>query len=222
MGVREKSPRISINKLVEYLEANSTRRKRIVLDQKKPYKPIVTRYKEADDAILKYITSGFDEIVLSQAIEELEGKECVNDHQIQDRDLSIELLELIPDIEFPNFDGCTLSEYSGDNPKLDISGVDVSVRPEIIIRKGDSIGAIKIHRGKTFTLDQELLKCASLVVHQFIDEHVAEDLVDADKNLCFAIDCFNGLIEEAPNSSARRMSRLETACQEITLWWNAV
>lgn len=45
-------PRLSVNKLAEYLEASSTRRKKIVFDAKYPEKFIVTRYKEAREAIV--------------------------------------------------------------------------------------------------------------------------------------------------------------------------
>ena len=44
-------PRISVNKLAEYMEANSIRRKKIVYDAKYPQKFIVTRYKESKDTI---------------------------------------------------------------------------------------------------------------------------------------------------------------------------
>jgi hypothetical protein len=222
MEVKKKQPRISINKLAEYLEATANRRKRIVKDQKTPFSPIVTRYQEADNAILRYILSNYDGDLINQAISELENKACTSEHQINDRDSSILLLEHIGDMELPDLSGYKLSLYDGINPKLIISGVEVSVRPEIIVRKGNRVGAIKIHRGKTFTLNEELLKCVAIVLHDFVKEHIADTDEVVDSSLCFAVDAFEKLFAYTPNAVTRRKERIATACEEIALWWDAV
>ena len=47
------APRISVNKLGEYMTATPLRRRRIVLDQKRPKTFIFARYREPQDAIVK-------------------------------------------------------------------------------------------------------------------------------------------------------------------------
>ena len=67
-------PQISLNKLAEYLDANPTRRKRIVKDAKDPQPFIVTRYNEARNGIIEYINSGCDVQKIEDVISSLKDK----------------------------------------------------------------------------------------------------------------------------------------------------
>lgn len=56
---RRERPRISVNKLGEYLtEPNPSRRRRILLDQKEPKDFILPYYDPARDAILRFFGDG--------------------------------------------------------------------------------------------------------------------------------------------------------------------
>ena len=216
--------RISLNKLGEYLQANPGRRKRIVGDAKNPQRFIVTRYADAKDAIKLYFTSGYDVDVLNESIENHEGKETTSEFQEQDQMLSIELLEIMLDLDLPDLIDFEVAAYDGANPKLNISEVEVSVNPDLIIRgnrKGqDVVGAIKVHVSKSNQLGEEGAKNIATVLKKFVEDHVAKDNERVAFDLCVSVDTFGKSFETAPRSFKRRMTYIEAACEEIALWWN--
>lgn len=220
------SPRISVNKLGEYLQANSARRKRIVTDCKHPKKFITTRYTDAKNAVCQYFMSDYNTDIIDDSIAALEDKECKSDFQVQDRDLSIELLELVLDGDYPDLSHCDISLYNGDNPKVNISGVDISINPNLIIRcekKGQKlIGGLKIHTSKSNSLDEEAGRNISTLIHSFISEHVASDDEKVDLGLCLSVDLPQGSYISAPKSFKRRLNHIAAACEEIVLWWGKV
>ncbi|GJM35405.1 MAG: hypothetical protein DHS20C18_44060 [Saprospiraceae bacterium] len=219
-------PRISINKLGEYLQANPLRRKKIVSDAKNPQPYVVTRYADAREAIKDYFTKGFDTEILNSSIENHERKTISSDFQEQDQALSIELLEKVLDIGLPDFSDFTVSRYEGPNPKLNISGVDVSVNPDLIIRgthRGQKVvGAIKLHISKGNQLDKEGAMNVATLLKEFVEGHVAEDDEKVHLSLCNSVDTFGQSMESAPKSFKRRMTHISSACEEIVLWWYQV
>src|SRR5665647_1822012 len=100
-----KTPRISVNKLAEYMEANPMRRRRIVFDAKYPQKFIVIRYKDARDAIKQYLENGYGEDYILDVIRQLEEREPETPFQEQDLKLSIEVLELFLDSDITSLTG---------------------------------------------------------------------------------------------------------------------
>lgn len=54
------APRFSVNSLSEYLVANASRRRRILEEQKRPRDFQVIYYKEAEEAIVRFIVDDRD------------------------------------------------------------------------------------------------------------------------------------------------------------------
>lgn len=219
-------PKISLNKLGEYLQANPQRRKKIVSDAKNPKAFIVTRYGDAREAIKNYFTSGFNEEVLNASIEAHETKDTASVFQEQDQALSIELLEVMLDLDLPDLSDFSVNTYEGANPKLDISGVDVSVNPDLIIRgdyRGQKVvGAIKLHISKSNQLDEEGAKNVATMLKEFVENHIAKDDEKVHLPLCISVDTFGKSVGTAPKSFKRRMTHISSACEEIALWWDTV
>lgn len=220
------NPRISLNKLGEYLQANPKRRKKIVSDAKNPKPFIVTRYADAREAIKRYFTTNFDEEILNSSIEAHEAKSTSSEFQEQDQALSIELLELMLDLDLPDFSDFSVCVYTGANPKLNISGVDVSVNPDLIIRgnyRGQKVvGAIKLNISKSNQLDEEGAKNVATLLKEFTENHVAADQEKVHLPFCISVDTFGKSIGTAPKSFKRRMTHISSACEEISLWWDTV
>ena len=218
--------KISLNKLGEYLTANSSRRKRIVYDAKNPKGFIVTRYKSAREAIKEYIISQYDENLMIDRINILEKKDVDSDFQENDRDTSIEALDHILDSTFPDLSGFHIEDSNGGNPKVTISDVEVSVNPDLIIRgtyRGKKvIGAIKIHLSKGNILNEEGSKNVSTMIRSFVQDHIAEDDEIVEPKLCLSIDAFGKTCVESPKTFIRRMGYIESACEEIAMWWDKV
>lgn len=219
-------PRISINKLGEYLHANPQRRKKIVSDSKNPKPFVVTRYGDAREALKSYFVSGLNTNILEASIEAHEGKDPASEFQEQDQALSIELLEMMLDLDLPDLSGFSISIYNGANPKLDISGVDVSVNPDLIIRgdyRGQKVvGAIKLHISKSNKLDEEGAKNVAILLKEFVENHIAADDEKVHLPFCISVDIFGQLVGTAPRSFKRRMMHISSACEEIALWWDTV
>jgi hypothetical protein len=219
-------PRISINKLGEYLQANPQRRKKIVSDAKNPKPFVVTRYSDAREAIKNYFTSGFNTDILDASIEAHQGKDPASEFQEQDQALSIELLEMMLDLDLPDLSEFSLYVYEGANPKLNIAGVDISVNPDLIIRSDNRgqkvVGAIKLHISKSNQLDEEGAKNVAILLKEFVENHIAEDGEKVYLPFCIAVDIFGKVVCAAPKSFKRRMTYISSACEEIALWWDSV
>jgi hypothetical protein len=228
MPEERSEPRISVNKLGEYLVASPVRRRRIVADQKRPSGFIVTRYREAAEAMISFLQSGATEDpIIERAIEDLLKKPVSSDFQEQDRDLSIEALVSFLDMA----DAIELNELQchrgeAEPPHLVIAGVTVSVRPEIILtgqnRAGEKVtGLIKIYLGKSYPLTEEAGSYIGTVLLQYGSQFLAT-LETIDYRLCQTLDVFAKTIHTAPRSFRRRQNDIEAACQEIARAWSFV
>jgi hypothetical protein len=220
------TPKISLNKLGEYLEANPGRRRRIVFDAKNPAGFIVTRYRDAKTAVKEYFISKFDTNIIHKSIDDHELKSIETDFQEQDRNLSIELLKAVLGTVPPDLSEYTITSYNGINPKLSISDVNVSVYPDLIIRgsyKGkDVVGAIKIQTSKTNSLGEEGGLTVTTLLREFVENNVANENEKAELSLCISYDIFAQFSCSAPKAYKRRMKQIESACEEIALWWEKV
>jgi hypothetical protein len=220
------TPKISLNKLGEYLQANAARRRKIVFNAKNPKGFIVVRYRDAKIAIKKYFISKFDANIIIKSINDHELKDIENNFQEQDKNLSIELLEMVLDTIPPDLSEYTITSYNGDNPKLSISDVDVSVYPDLIIRgthKGKHVvGAIKLQTSKTNSLGEEGGMTVTTLLREFVENNVAKKDEKVELFLCISYDIFAQFSCNAPKAYKRRMKHIESACEEIALWWEKV
>lgn len=216
-------PRISVNKLAEYIEANPTRRKQIVIDAKYPQDFITARYKEVRESIKSFLINDRDEDIALAAIEDLKLKKVKTDFQEQDRNLSIESMEAILEIDLSELDGLNLSNHDDENKLIDIMGLDISVNPDIIItsNKGKIIqkGALKAHLSKTNQLSEEGQSLVAVLVHEYVSKFLLKKGEISSQKLCFSLDIFSETMLCCPKAYKLRLKRVEAACEEIVLWW---
>lgn len=220
-------PRISINKLGEYLVATPGRRRTIIAAQKRPSDFIVIRYREAVEAITAFLELGAqDEALIIRAIQQLESKQVTSDFQDQDRDLSIQALESFLDItDAICVQGATIARGEPAPPQLIIEGVNVSARPEIVLtaqdRSGNSaVGVIKLYLSKSFPLTTDAGEYIGALLQQYATEHLSAN-GRCDYRMCQTIDVFARQIHLAPRAHIRRRSDIQAACQEIARAWNS-
>jgi hypothetical protein len=221
-----KEPRISVNKLAEYLQASTVRRKQIVKDAKYPPSYQTTRYKDARNTMKNYLLNGDEDPVL-ELIDKLDLiEEFDSDFQEQDNRLSIEALESLLTADISVFEGYELRHYGGDNPYVNIKGVDISVNPDMLIYyslEGTSyVGALKLHVSKSNILSIESQKIVAVMLYNFVDAHEARADIIPDSRVCFSFDVFNKTIESCPSSRKLRLKNIEVACEEIALWWDKI
>ncbi|MCP9237085.1 hypothetical protein [Lewinella sp. JB7] len=219
-------PRISLNKLGEYVEASLARRKAIVKDAKYPPVIKVARYSEVRTDITAYFTSGYDDNVLKAAIKKFEEKKPESPWHEQNQRGSIDFLELLPVLELPDLHGFDVLAYKGDNPKMNIAGVDISVNPDAIIKghikDKPVVGAIKYYTSKGVRIGEEGSKTIATLLSKFVEENLLQGEEKVCHDFCLSVDFHGEQVYSAPKAFKRRLQNVETACEEIRLRWDSL
>lgn len=219
--------RISVNKLAEFLiTASAARRRRIVHDQKHPSSVIVAKYRNAYAPIGEYLKNGRNAHSILEAVARMradrQGTEWVLDDRWNTADALDKFLE-IADVA-PCSDGEEYQAGTQDPPKLNIAGVDISVRPDFLIsftKRGKKYtGAIKLHfiKNPDNALTKAGAEYVATLMYQWLQLNGPDGSVPSHTH-CLCIDVFRGTAATAPKSTARRMSEVTAACEEIAARW---
>lgn len=229
-----KTPKMSVNKLAEYMEANPSRRKKIVNDAKYPEPFITTRYKDAREIAKSYLNGDINDTQVLKEIGKFEraaiaaAKIPNNDFQVQDNQLSADALGLLLDTELPDLTGAKVETFNEPNKKVIIRGVAISIYPDLIIKKGGAgiinVGIIKLHFIKNFQLSDESQKIVSVMLSEYARKYVINPSKNevVNNKLCFSVDIFKQQFVECPSSVKMRLKKVEDACEEIALWWDSL
>ena len=215
------SPRMSLNKLGEYMNATPGRRRRIIEDQIAPKGFIATRYSDARESIADCISGKISEDELTQIAEDLRNKEYESKFTSQDKNLSADAIDAFLEIsdqipENYRFEKAPANEKS----TLQISGVDVSIRPDVYIKNdnNDVVGALKLHFPKSNPLTTVSGEYVATALRIFIQEGTKNPI---DPKLCLVVDVPSSNVVAAPKAGKKRMIDIEAACEEINAQWKA-
>lgn len=231
--VRHRSrPRISVNKLGEYLaESKSTRRHAILRDQKREVRCRVIQYQAAHRAVTQSLTGSDDPMeALARHLESLkQWAPTAEDSQFAERENRLcqeairSFMDILPTLSLRDF---TVTRGLNEAPKLRKAGVAISVRPELVLR-GTSrqgrpiVGAVKLHFPKTHPLSPDASDYVGVILHEYGQRHLAE-LEACDYRHCYVIDVPSKQIRTAPKSFVRRRSEVEAACRDIAMLWDSI
>ncbi len=224
------SPRISANQLAEYVLASPTRRQSILRNAK--YSPtfLVIRYAAAKEAICKYLADDARPAatLINAENEQLQISQNEGSSFAQnDAALSAEAIKAFRAMGFQNKMPYTLFTTNSQNlPKLEISGVEVSIRLDLIARenaKGLVGGAIlqtsKAVASKSWREDHS--KVVASLVWMIANKHL-NALGKVERKLCMSIDVFGGDVIAAPSNYKRKLNDVEAACGEISAMWDSI
>lgn len=214
-------PKISLNKLGEYMNATPARRRRIIEDQIAPKDFVVARYTDARESIVDCIAGNISEDQLTQIAEDLRNKEYESKFTAQDKNLSADAIDSFLEIsdqlpENYKFEKIPANEKS----TMGIAGVDVSIRPDAYIKNDNDevVGALKLHFPKSNPLDKNSGEYVATALKTFIQEN-AENTID--HKLCIIVDVPSSSVISAPKAGKKRMIDIEAACEEINAQWKA-
>ena len=219
-------PRISINKLGEYVTARPRRRRRVIHDQKYPPTFQVTRYNQAQSAMSKFLANAGEDKLIHDTIEELANAEPKSTWDAERIQSCTNALDSFLKVYDPTLiEGYKVEVGEPRPPKLEIAGVQVSVRPDLILRGTDrkgnpTVGAIKLYIAKTKPLDDESGLIIATSVHQYI-EHISPDDVKVPLQASMVVDVFAQKIYHAPRAYISRRKDIEAACEEVARAWSA-
>ncbi len=216
-------PKISLNKLGEYLTASPARRRRIVQDQKDPKAFITARYADAREAIVDFLSSGMtdEEKLLSEA-KRLRADTTGTDFAQQDRIASADAIENFLEVaeQLEIDDLAVIPAESTLSESMSINGVNVSIRPDAYLKNpitGDIVGAVKLHFPKTTPLTDISAKYVATALKVYLSEEKGAPLTDHKK--CYVVDVSTQTATFAPKSHKKNMNDISAACEEIRARW---
>ncbi|MEM7532284.1 MAG: hypothetical protein AAF639_08910 [Chloroflexota bacterium] len=218
-------PRISINKLGEYVTARPRRRRRVIHDQKYPPTFQVTRYNQAQSAMTKFLANAGEDKLIHDTIEALANAEPKSTWDAERMRSCSKALDSFLEFYKPAMiEGYEVEAGDPHPPKLEVAGVQISVRPDLILRGTDrkgnpTVGAIKLYIAKTKPLDEESGLIIATSVHQYI-EHVSPEGTKAPLKASMVVDVFAQKIYHAPRSYISRRKDIEAACEEVARAWS--
>lgn len=223
-------PRISVNKLAEYMVSKAARQRKLLRDRKYPDPDFQMGmyHKEASEAIASYLigdqisTLSIDTQI--QIIKQQNPGKIGTQRRLNSNIEAMErFLDMLDDFDFGD-NKPALGEHAP--PKLTYHNVAISVRPEIILRgekKGKKIvGAIKLHFAKGFQMDDDAAGYVSASVNEFCIRHVAADDETVSSELCQVFDIGSGNIFPGVKSIKRRLQDIEDTCQNIAAIWPTI
>lgn len=218
-------PSISLNKLGEYLTATPARRRSIVKDQMEPKPYVVTHYSDAREAITNFLEkSNATDQNLIEAAEKLKAQphptQSIADEKALSAEAIYDFLEVRDQI---NNQGHRMEKVAkNEQRKMEISGVDISVRPDLLV-KDDSdnvVGALKLHFSKTFPLNKDAGEYVATGMRAYLEQEYGKEKIDP--KLCTVVDVPTSNIVQAPKAAIKRMKDISAACEEIDARWKAM
>ena len=213
------NPRVSVNKLGEYMVAKPGRRLSIIRNQKRPADFIVAYYSQAEDAIAESIVQDHPDGFLETKIQELEKKTVSSDWDATRKSICIEALDYFTSFaKDAKFSTYRCSRGAVDQPKTIIGGLTVSVRPEILLldKERQIVGAVKLIFSKGRSAEAEEVEYIGAVLNHYMKEQHDPDCSHKD---CYVIDVFAGTVTKAPKAFRKRMKDVEASCLEILDTW---
>lgn len=215
-------PKISLNKLAEYLDATPSRRRQIVKDQQNPQPFIAARYNDARERIIGFIEGGMNgEQEMLAAAEDLRQDYNGTDFVRQDRNASADAIEGFLDAS----DQLGIDDFLAEgidrsiSAIMNISGVNISVRPDVILKDkdtGEVKGAIKFHFSRTSPLSAKSREYSATALRVYLE---GEGHRCVDPNKCYVVDVPTQSVSSAPKAFKRKMNDIEAACEEINARW---
>jgi hypothetical protein len=216
-------PRISLSKLAEYATAPAGRRRILLQDQRYPPAFKSAPYSEAYVAIANVLINGGGPDEIDEHIEEWRKRKPTSQHLANCNRLwcesAIAFKKLLADGALAGF----TFEEGVREAYLDIGGVKVSVRPDMLITEPAG-GALKIYISKGFPLTADVegrigsAGYATALLHQWVGTR----LDDASPKSCLVVDVFAGVVHRAPTHFVRRRKDLAASCEEIAKLWPSI
>ncbi|WP_370206358.1 hypothetical protein [Pararhodobacter marinus] len=221
-------PTISVNKLAESIVSKAARKRKILMDRKYPDPDFSmgAYHRESSEAIQLYIGGGaVDTAPLDRAhgiLNQQTPTKIGTMRRISSNIGSIErFYEMLDDIDLK---GAEPELGPSNSPKLKIHNVEVSVRPEIILRgigpKGaHCVGAIKLHMSKSDNFNEEAAGYASALLQEYTRQFLVQDGEIVQPLYCQVIDVGNRKVFPGVKATAQRMKDIEAECQNIFGLW---
>lgn len=220
-------PKISVNKLGEYMDATASRRRQILRDQKSPPTFKAARYKDARETIVQHLEKGMvDDSLAMQRVEELRNDNSGSDFAAQDRLLSAkaidDFLPLSEEIEVEGLSVQSGAQFASET--MDFGGARVSMRPDAILRdleSGNIVGCVKLNFSMSAPLQNKSAEYVATALRAHLENKLSSP-EHVDPSLCYVVDVPTGTVSCAPKANKKRLSDIVAAGEEIAARWQTV
>ena len=221
-----KSPRVGIIPLCEYQAASAVRRTTIIKNAKDVPVYIAKRYEKAEHFLANFLTSQGESRHLTDYINTLRTDAYKSKFEEDCGHSSADSLSAFHQnglwvTTLLNSFGlyCSINDHSN---KMIVNGVQISFRPEIILRDKDGrqqLGFVKLYFSKTKPLSESSATLITCVGKHYYE--LEQGLVLQAKN-CLILDVFRGTLFDAPKAHKRRLNEVLASCKEIADRWDLI
>ncbi|HEV7278374.1 MAG TPA: hypothetical protein VGN80_19005 [Devosiaceae bacterium] len=223
-------PSISVNKLGEYIVSRGARQRKILHDRKYPDPEfnMGMYHREAAEAVALYLVGGaVDTSPIDKALHALEQLTPEKIGTARRINANIDALErfngMLDDIDLMGAE----PELGAHSPaKLTYHGVEISVRPEVVLRataKGKAqVGAFKLHFSKSHPHSKESAGYVSAALNEYCRLHVASYDGIVNPAFCQLIDVASGTVFPGVKSTKARLNDIGAECQNISALWPTI
>lgn len=228
-------PRITANDLALFMVSSETARLGIIRRAKFPQVPPIIRYRDVRPVVCAYLSDDTRNVnplvVAEQMFEQRLNDTSESALRQDDARASIGVIQAVQGMRNA-LASYTFRNAATTQPKLGLSGVDISVRADLTatspIRGQEHAGAAILR----LTQDDAATDAArsrrremGLYVATLIRMHVDQNMptrLPISNRLCISIDIQHGEIFQAPDSNTRRTNDLTSACRIIAAVWPTI
>lgn len=219
-----KHPRLSDNKLADYMSASEQARRGILQSCKYQRKTAVIQHQDARKMIAESMVNGnLDTDALKEKLEIYEGKITDTDFEEEVKTHNIDYVKSVLTMGFELIKGSDF-ERCKTQKKLDFNGTEVSFFPDVLVartnkRNNRKIGALNLRYSKSAKLPETTARYQSALMFGVLREHPFEPDATPELALCQTLDGFNGKVYDAPTNSIYLYKEMIAACSAIALQW---
>lgn len=229
------TPRITANDLALYMVSSDTARLGIIRRAKAPQIPPITRYRDVRPVVTSFLSDDSRRVNPLTSAEQMfqQRADDAAESALRQDDArnSIEVLHSIQAMT-NQISAFTFRPGPQAQPKLNLGGVEVSVRADLFVRmpiRGVDHAGAAVLRLTQDDADTDAARSKrrdmGLYVATLVRLHVDQNLqpsVPVSNRLCMSIDVQHGELFQAPDANTRRMNDLESACRMISAIWSAL
>jgi hypothetical protein len=225
-------PRISANKLAEYVLADPSRQSTIVKQAKNASKSITPLYHRVRDTFPHaHSNQGLNAAYFIARAEQIEASRATTDWQIRDKENSAKALRHLADM-VGQIECASATLIPKQWKPLTIHGVAVSVYPEVafsMLHRGvTKVGAVilntSLNDGSSLAKGSDRY-CVGDYVTTLLYLMLAQQLSMVGMPLhtkCYAMDIFRQKVYTAPPSYKTLVKHMDEACKMISLRWDSI
>lgn len=219
-----KHPRLSDNKLADYMSASEQVRRGILQSCKYQRKTAVIQHQDAKKMIADSMVNGkLNKSKLMSKLEIYEGKITDSEFEEEVKTHNIDYVKIVLTMGFEPIKGSDF-ERCKTQKKLDFNGTEISFFPDVLVartnqRNNRKIGALNLRYSKSAKLPEQTALYQSALMFGVLRDAPFEPEATAEHALCQTLDGFNGKVYCAPTNSIYLYKEMIAACSAIALQW---